>query len=94
MIKVKWTGDVCQLLSELSKINEEFIIKIKAKRAMINFGEFYACAFIGDEIEIPEELILITEEIIEETIIKDVKIQPSRDELISMYKEWGYEYPG
>lgn len=92
MIKIQWTGDVCQLLSELSKVNEEFIIKIKLKRVMISFGEFYACAFIGDEIEIPEEFVVIQEEEVEEAQV--IKQQPSREALIQMYKEWGYVYNG
>lgn len=91
MFKVKWTGDVCSLLSELVKINEELAIQIKHNRAMVSLGDFYVCAFIGDEIEIPEELLLIKEEEIE---IREVKKQPSREELIKMYEEWGYKYTG
>jgi hypothetical protein len=94
MIKIQWTGDVCQLLAELSKINEEFTFQVKSKRVMISFGDFYTCALIGDVIEIPEELILIPEEveIIEKQI--EIKEQPSREVLVQMYKEWGYEYTG
>lgn len=91
MFKVKWTGDVCSLLSELVQINEELTIQIKKNRAMISLNDFYVCAFIGDEIEIPEGLLLIKKEEIE---IREVKKQPSHQELIKMYEEWGYKYTG